>query len=397
MGMFGAYFEPPAEVTWCFAGAGPGGCGEPLGAGPVPPTLCCLNPAYAVGPAPGGPCLPCRPASWAPWTPWGPCSVTCGEGTQRRHQDCQGRGGCGGPRRRWELRGCEGPCCPEGGGWSPWSPWGGCSASCGGGEERRHRACASPAPRCGGRCPPGASSESRACAEGPCPRAGSWSPWSPWAPCAASCRGGAGPPPTQSRSRRCDSPAPSREPPGPPCEGAATEGRPCPGLPPCPEDGAWGPWSPVSPCAVTCGLGAVTLRRACDAPPPRHGGRGCPGNATRAELCGPFGPCPADGHWGPWSPWSPCARPLGGPIACRDLVGRQRRTRSCLGREPGGAPCPPGPPSTIELRACYSLERCLLPGNWSEWSPWGLCTPPCGASPTRSRSRECRPELPPYA
>ncbi|XP_068785279.1 properdin, partial [Struthio camelus] len=156
------------------------------------------------------------------------------------------------------------------------------------------------------------------------------------------------------------------------------------------------PWAPSGPCAVTCGLGAVTLRRACDAPPPRHGGRGCPGNDTRRITCGPHGPCPVAGHWAPWGEWSPCERRMLGSIACREVVGQQKRTRACVGRSPGGAPCPADPAGTIDLRACYSVRLCRLPGNWSDWSPWSLCTPPCGESPTRSRYRECQPIYPPY-
>ena len=58
--------------------------------------------------------------------------------------------------------------------------------------------------------------------------------------------------------------------------------------------GAWGPWSELSRCSVSCGIGAVKLRRSCDAPPPQHGGRGCQGNETRTAVCGPKGACPGE-------------------------------------------------------------------------------------------------------
>ncbi|XP_065509282.1 properdin [Caloenas nicobarica] len=225
---------------------------------------------------------------------------------------------------------------------------------------------------------------------------GAWGAWGPWGPCGATCRGaasGTG----RSRSRRCDSPEPSTHPPGAACEGDATETRPCEELPPCPQDGSWGAWSEAAPCAVTCGLGVVTLRRACDAPPPRHGGRGCHGNATRRAACGPRGACPAVPEWGAWGPWSRCSRPQGPPLSCLPAVGQQRRSRACEGRAPGGPACPTAPGGgAFQVRACYDVHQCLLSGNWSDWSPWGLCTPPCGASPTRSRVRECRPVHPPY-
>ncbi|XP_063177885.1 properdin-like [Chroicocephalus ridibundus] len=165
----------------------------------------------------------------------------------------------------------------------------------------------------------------------------------------------------------------------------------------CPEDGAWGAWSATAPCPVTCGLGVVTQRRACDAPPPRHGGRGCPGNSTRRALCGPRGACPDLVHWGPWGTWTPCERRSWGSISCQPAAGQQKRTRECVGRGPGGPPCPTQEGvGTIQLRACYNVQHCLLQGNWSDWSPWGLCNPPCGASPTRSRFRECQPIYPAY-
>ncbi|XP_051628014.1 properdin [Manacus candei] len=189
----------------------------------------------------------------------------------------------------------------------------------------------------------------------------------------------------------------SRDPPGAPCAGSAADSQECPGLQPCPVDGAWGAWSAATPCPVTCGLGGVTLRRACDAPPPQHGGRACAGKDTRRGVCGPLGACPEVLHWGPWGPWSPCTRPLWESIACKSTVGQQRRTRACVGHGQGGPSCPAeGGLGTIHVRACYNIHNCLLHGNWSDWSPWGLCTPPCGTSPTRSRSRECRATYPSY-
>ncbi|XP_074787190.1 properdin, partial [Athene noctua] len=317
-------------------------------------------------------------------------------GTQRRGRSRSPGGG--GDRREWQLRACHHPCCPEAGGWSPWAPWGGCSVTCGAGSQRRERACADPPPRCGGSCAPGGALETRGCREGPptCPVGGAWGPWGPWGPCRVTCQG-AGPGPGRSRQRRCDSPPPSVEPPGPACPGPGGESQPCPGLRPCPVDGAWGAWSPASPCAVTCGLGVFTLRRACNAPPPQHGGRGCHGNDVRRAVCGPHTPCPGAEHWGPWGAWAPCERQALGAAQCDASVRHQRRTRECLGRRPGGPPCPTqGGGGYIQLRACYNVQNCPLPGNWSDWSPWGLCTPPCGTSPTRSRSRECQPVYPPY-
>ncbi|KAM6184301.1 LOW QUALITY PROTEIN: properdin [Sarcoramphus papa] len=160
----------PAAATpvWCFARldeeGGGGACAEPLGDERVPLADCCLNPAYGYKLHPHSDCYTCRQGAWGPWGAWGECSVTCGEGTQRRGR--RRSPGGEGERRAWQLRACHLPCCPEAGGWSPWSPWSGCSVTCGAGTQRRGRACTDPAPRCGG-CGAGEGQESRVCRGGP--------------------------------------------------------------------------------------------------------------------------------------------------------------------------------------------------------------------------------------
>ncbi|XP_077028550.1 properdin [Agelaius phoeniceus] len=215
-------------------------------------------------------------------------------------------------------------CCPDVGIWGPWSPWGRCSVTCGGGgAQRRHRSCSSPDPQCGATC--GARRQrghegvrgdhenlSRRRRVGPV--------------------GGPGVP---ARARAGLGGGPGAEPPPPLRFPGAIAGtarsalprqrhrqRACPGLPPCPVHGAWGAWSPATPCPVTCGLGGVVQRRSCDAPSPKYGGRGCEGPQSRRGLCGPRDPCPVP-H-----------RSRDSPIAPQI--------------------CP------IELRACYSVQNCPL-------------------------------------
>ncbi|XP_053825492.1 properdin, partial [Vidua macroura] len=281
------------------------------------------------------------------------------------------------------------------GGWSPWSPWGLCSVTCGGGGPSGATA-AAPArpPSAGGSCGPGAGEDTRGCrgTTAACPVAGAWGPWGPWGPCSGSCRGsgaGAEPPPP------LRFPGAIAGPPRSPLPRQRHPQRALPGAAALPRGRRVG--GVVSGHALPGHVrpGRGRQRRACDAPSPKYGGRGCEGPESRRGVCGPRDPCPVPVHWGPWSPWSPCLRPWG-DISCRKAVGQQRRTRECVGHSPGGAACPTAQGSSIELRACYSLQNCVMPGNWSDWSHWGLCTPPCGSSPTRSRSRECRPVLPDY-
>uniref|UniRef100_A0A8C2SPT6 Uncharacterized protein n=1 Tax=Coturnix japonica TaxID=93934 RepID=A0A8C2SPT6_COTJA len=199
---------------------------------------------------------------------------------------------------------------------------------------------------------------------------GAWGEWSQWGPCGVTCRG-KGSTSVRSRKRKCDNPAPSVEPPGSPCPGEGTEVGECPGLgaglkrgrglksgrnllmaepklPTCVSGlrGNFRPWAELTPCHVTCGLGVVTWKRSCDAPPPQHGGRGCHGNTVP--------------HWGPWSPWTHCERRPWGELRCKEAVGQQKRTRECVGWKEGGSPCPiSGGLGTIQLRACYNVHHCL--------------------------------------
>lgn len=56
--------------------------------------------------------------------------------------------------------------------------------------------------------------------------------------------------------------------------------------------GGWGPWGPMNPCPVTCGLGKIQESRRCDHPVPQHGGPSCSGAATRIHICNMAVPCP---------------------------------------------------------------------------------------------------------
>ncbi|XP_075814197.1 properdin [Microtus pennsylvanicus] len=388
-----------ADPVLCFAHyeESTGACTGLIGGG-VSEDACCLNAAYGFQEREGGPCRACGSPRWSPWSPWAPCSVTCSEGSRLRHRRCVGRGGrCEGnaePRTLdWELQACEDQeCCPEPGAWSEWAPWGPCSVTCARGTRTRVRGCDRPAPKCGGRCP-GEAVEAEACDTGKiCPTHGAWAAWGPWSRCSGSCHGGAQEP-RETRSRTCSAPAPSQNPPGQPCPGAAYEYRACAGLPPCPVPGGWGPWGAVSACSVTCGLGHAQERRSCDRPAPRHGGAFCAGDAARTQVCNTAVPCPVDGEWGPWGPWSPCRRVHMASIRCEEIPGQQSRARTCAGRKFDGKRCPG---DYQEIRHCYDVSDCVLKGSWSQWSPWSLCTPPCGPEPTRARQRLCTAQLPEF-
>uniref|UniRef100_A0A8C0J3R3 Complement factor properdin n=1 Tax=Chelonoidis abingdonii TaxID=106734 RepID=A0A8C0J3R3_CHEAB len=381
----------------CYEQFGAGRCKELLGED-VPQADCCLNPSYGYRPRAGAPCQSCRQAEWSDWTPWGPCSVSCGEGVQRRSQTCLGQGQCSdGQHKRWEIQACSlKDCCPVMGGWSAWGPWSSCSVTCAEGVRKRIRSCTEPAPICGGSCP-GPSTDTLPCDTNKiCPTHGNWGSWGQWGPCSATCSPeGAGQKPQQRRWRVCNNPPPSSIPPGLPCSGSASEDQSCLGLPFCPVDGAWSNWETSSPCSVTCGLGRITQKRLCNNPAPQHGGKACLGLNTRSHFCNTKIPCPVDGQWSEWGEWSTCSRPgYTGSISCQEIVGQQRRTRECKGRSPDGKRCEG---SYIHIRSCYNMYRCKLEGQWSDWSSWGLCIPPCGKNPMKSRKRVCQPTYPKFS
>ncbi|KAL4224322.1 Scavenger receptor Cys-rich [Mactra antiquata] len=146
--------------------------------------------------------------NWSVWSQWSNCGVTCGSGTRSRLRQCDNPApsGNGSPcvGSNTDTRQCTLSPCPVNGGWSSWSPWGGCSTSCGVGLRTRDRTCTSPTPEPNGQYCNGPSIDHLVCILQTCADGG-WSTWSHWSKCSASCQGG-----ISSRQRYCNNPTPSQ-------------------------------------------------------------------------------------------------------------------------------------------------------------------------------------------
>ncbi|XP_049654923.1 SCO-spondin-like [Accipiter gentilis] len=373
-----------------------------------------------------------RDGGFEPWGPWSPCSPSCGGlGLMTRRRGCtspppaNGGRDCAGPRT--DSKYCQSPDCPattvptpepgpttpgaeEEEGFGPWSPWTPCSKTCTHPEapatKSRSRSC-SRAGGCGGE-----SVQQRACnlphcaAAPPCPGescAGQdcrWTPWGPWGGCSRSCGGG-----LQLRLRAYSPPGPG----GRWCPdilSANAQHRFC-NLQACQVDGAWSAWSPWSRCDRTCGGGRSVRSRSCTRPPPKNGGRPCPGERHHLRLCNPQ---PCGEGCPPGMALVACANRC--PRHCRDLqeglvCGQEERCQP-------GCRCPNGtleqdggcvPPTHCECTdaaghswvpgshrrdGCESCScaggrlRCTrrgcppTPCGWSRWSRWAPCSVTCG-------------------
>ncbi|XP_053375480.1 coadhesin-like [Mercenaria mercenaria] len=190
--------------------------------------------------------------AWCPWGTWSACDVTCGNGTQSKSRQCAcdapANGGLDCPGDSKMTIVCPVISCPVDGSWSSWASWEGCSVTCGIGLQRRDRTCSNPYPGLGGNPCLGDTSEDRICFNKACADGG-WSSWSDWSTCSATCLGG-----LSKRTRLCNNPSPSTF--GHDCIGNNEGSKICNAVPCQEfvnvGNGQWTTWSSWSACDFYC-------------------------------------------------------------------------------------------------------------------------------------------------
>jgi len=135
---------------------------------------------------------PAQNCEWGEWARWDTCTATCGGGRQRRERtvslEAEPNGyPCLGDD--FEIGVCSKVGCPIPCEWDKWENWGECSNSCGGGQKTKRRAMALKAAN-GGRSCKGQPFQNAGCQTLPCPVDCAWALWEAWADCTKTCGGG---------------------------------------------------------------------------------------------------------------------------------------------------------------------------------------------------------------
>ncbi|CAK8671664.1 unnamed protein product [Clavelina lepadiformis] len=304
---------------------------------------------------------------WGTWSKFGKCSVNCGGGMQSRQRSIITDTSCGGSScsgSSTDIRLCNTDCCPADCVWNAWSKFSSCSASCGGGTQKRSRSVQISA-KCGGSTCVGLSTENRTCNTQCCPVDCEWGPWGNFSTCLVTCDGG-----TKMRSRNITKHANCG---GINCSGSTMELQEC-NAQCCPIDCVWNIWEEWSECSKTCGQGLRKRQRTVKTAS-ICGGVDCVDNSAQEETCNDIC-CPINCKWSEWSVWSSCDRECGNGTRTKSRT--IDRLRAC-----GGDACD-GP--TEERESCKGY-CCPINCEVSTWTPWSNCSAECGPNGTSTRAR----------
>ena len=298
------------------------------------------------------------------WGEWSACSKSCAGGTRSRARAIAQTAAHGGKACSVlaEHEKCETGNCPVHCAVTPYTAWGSCSHSCGGGTRFRVRRIQRHAADGGYKCP--SLRDTQECNNAKCAVDCKLGAFSPWSACSVSCGGG-----SSSRSRSIERLAAFG---GVPCQ-HLSELRDC-AVHSCPVDCLVSLWSAWTDCSQSCG-GGIAQRSRSVARDAEFGGKACPIQKA-FEPCA-TGACPQDCVVAHWSEWSACSETCGGGV--------KRRTRSVLTpAKRGGVACP----VTSASARCRTVA-CPINCALSDWGPWQVCTKTCGGGMrTRHRSEQ---------
>lgn len=321
---------------------------------------------------------PTKDCEESQWSEWGGCSVSCGIGEEKRERkvlQLRSSGGEGCDSAVTESRPCHQgiPCSVRPCEMSDWSTWGECSVTCGSGQRGRTRT-VTPPENGGDYCEPGPLSELEGCKEQSCVKQvcvdGQWGDWEEWSPCDVSCGGG-----TTFRRRHM---AVAANECGKPAEGLSREEAFC-NVDHChaARDCVLSEWSDWSSCSATCNGNQKRQRSIIQHG--RSGGVLCDGDIHETQPCNPglFDPYPdgcgqeetKDCKMSNWTDWSECS-------ATCDGGAKVKRRAIVQHRANGGRPCTG---SLTKIQGCAEDQceggdpvACEF-GDWRDWSACDKC------------------------
>eukprot|EP00397_Hematodinium_sp_SG-2012_P001943 GEMP01001948.1.p1 GENE.GEMP01001948.1~~GEMP01001948.1.p1 ORF type:complete len:1138 (+),score=201.54 GEMP01001948.1:209-3622(+) len=325
---------------------------------------------------------------WGAWSSWGTCTAECGGGQEMRHRSIATQSGHGGrPCTGYtkEALACNSTPCntPEDCKLEPWSTWGSCSRTCGGGEQYRSRSIISTSVYGGNGCHDFLK-EVRGCGEKHC--GGSedclWNNWSTYSACSATCGGG-----MKQRDRSIKQ-APRNG--GKLCdpmvktEIAACNTQLCAGQ--C-VDAQWGLWGHWSTCSVSCGV-AYRSRSRTVSVQGNYCGKGLDGKFQDYEKCSEISCAestkPIDCQFSDWTDWNDCS------CSCDGVKDRTRRVNRYASN--GGSPCA----GSMKMVSHCNVGACEIKENedcqLSEWSEWDACTVTCNGGMQAQRRTVLAPQ-----